>query len=807
MSLNHFRFECTPISEVAAIVSGPHVRFTVLTSRLIRLEYSPADTFEDRASQAFWYRRQPVPAFQLRQTDTQIEIETDHLVLRYHPNVRGFTPGSLTIHVKATGITWSFADHAWKSGNLHGTTRTLDVTNGHAELEPGLMSRNGWAIVDDSRSLVFDEQGWLTARTLPDNLDLYFFGYGHDYIGCLQDFQKVAGATPLIPRWILGNWWSRFWKYTQTELQALMEDFEAHQTPLSVCIVDMDWHITQTGNQSVGWTGYTWNNQLFPEPSALIAWLHAKGLKTALNLHPADGVFPHETQYQQMAAQMGIDPASHDPVPFDISDPQFADAYFTLLHHPYEADGVDFWWVDWQQGTQSKIKGLDPLWWLNHLHFYDLGRDGHKRPLIFSRWGGLGNHRYPIGFSGDTVVSWESLAFQPYFTATAANVGYGWWSHDIGGHMWGLEEGELYLRWVQFGVFSPILRLHSTNNPYSERRPWGWGAEIEQPACEAMRLRHALLPYLYTMAWRNRQQGIPLITPLYYSHPEVDDAYHCPQGYWFGSELVATPFTAPRLPDLGLSRQRVWLPEGDWFNFFTGERYVGGWHTVYGDLHTIPVFAKAGAIVPLGPKVGWGGVSNPGQLSVHIFAGADNQFTLYEDDGETVEYQQGRYVLTQFEQQWRENMLTFTIAPATCDLTVIPATRTYQLVLHGIAFPEQIALTLNGQSVTPAMQYDALAESLTVTIAQVRPTDALTLQLTAAQPSLLAKRDRRAETVRRMLRTFKLDSRVKVRIDADLPLLLRGELALARYNLSEVQQSTLAQVLNHLDAAMGDVRR
>ena len=269
-----------------------------------------------------------------------------------------------------------------------------------------------------------------------------------------------------------------------------MEEFREREFPLSVCIVDMDWHTTQTGNRSVGWTGYTWNRDLFPDPAGFIAWLHEQGLRTALNLHPADGVHPHEEAYAEMAAAVGIDPATGEPVEFDSVDPRFVEAYFKFLHHPQEAIGVDFWWLDWQQGKQSKLQGLDPLWWLNHLHFYDLGRDGVKRPFIFSRWGGLGNHRYPIGFSGDTVVSWASLANQPYFTATAANVGYGWWSHDIGGHMWGVEDAELYLRWVQYGVFSPILRLHSTNNPYQDRRPWGWGPAVEEPGTRG----HATAP-------------------------------------------------------------------------------------------------------------------------------------------------------------------------------------------------------------------------------------------------------------------------------------------------------------------------
>ena len=406
-----------------------------------------------------------------------------------------------------------------------------------------------------------------------------------------------------------------------------MRDFQSHEIPLSVCIVDMDWHITDTGNDSSGWTGYTWNRELFPDAQRFIAWLHEQGLRTALNLHPADGVYPHEEQYARMAQTLGVDPAQQQPIDFDIADPKFMQAYFEILHHPYEQLGVDFWWIDWQQGTRSKLRGLDPLLALNHLHFYDLGRDGSRRPFIFSRWFGPGNQRYPIGFSGDSVVSWESLAFQPYFTATAANVGYGWWSHDIGGHMYGIEDGELYARWVQLGVFSPILRLHSTNNPYQERRPWMQDPQFFAAIRDALQLRHQFIPYLYTMAWRNTVAGIPLITPLYYDHPEDESAYRCPQQYCFGTELIVAPFTSPIDPDTRLSRQQVWLPEGQWFDFFTDDDYAGGrWHTVYGTLHDVPVFARSGAIVPLAPRTGWGGIGNPEMLEVHVFPRQSNRF-------------------------------------------------------------------------------------------------------------------------------------------------------------------------------------
>jgi alpha-glucosidase (family GH31 glycosyl hydrolase) len=351
------------------------------------------------------------------------------------------------------------------------------------------------------------------------------------HTGLHENIRECTDNTQVI----LGNWWSRYWKYSDKELKELMLEFKNRSIPLSVCIVDMDWHIVEN-KYSAGWTGYTWNRELFPEPEKFMKFIHGLGLKTALNLHPASGVHPHEERYSEMAEFMGIDPKSEKPVEFDVTDPKFINGYFNILHHPLEDQGVDFWWMDWQQGTNTKMANLDPLFLLNHLHFYDLGRDGVKRPFVFSRFSGMGSQRYPIGFSGDTVVSWESLKFQPYFTLTASNAAYGWWSHDIGGHMFGTEDSELYTRWVQLGVFSPILRIHSTNNPYQDRRPWNQEPDAYEVIKNAMNLRHAFIPYLYAMAWETTEKSIPLIRPMYYYHPENERSYGCKNQYYFGSQ-------------------------------------------------------------------------------------------------------------------------------------------------------------------------------------------------------------------------------------------------------------------------------
>ncbi|MGE5601457.1 MAG: TIM-barrel domain-containing protein, partial [Nitrososphaerales archaeon] len=508
--------------------------------------------------------------------------------------------------------------------------------------------------------------------------------------------------------------------------------------------------------------------------------LHAQGLRTALNLHPAEGIWPHEAQYEDMARFMGQDPATGEPVRFDLADPRFVEGYFAILHHPMEAEGVDFWWLDWQQGErmghsrQAVAEVMDPLWWLNHLHFYDLGRDGKKRPLVFSRWGGLGNQRYPIGFSGDSWVTWATLEFQAYFTATASNVLCGWWSHDIGGHCSGVEEPELYARWVQLGTLSPILRLHSTKNPFHDRRPWGNGADAFRVAREAMQLRHMLIPYLYSMAWRMTRDSIPLVTPLYYWQPEREEAYRCPNQFYFGSELLVAPFVTPRQPETNLSRHTVWLPPGDWFDFDTGEHFAGDRTvTIYGTLDDIPVFVRGGGLVPLGQRVGWGGVDNPSELTVYIFPGADGAFTLYEDDGDAQAYLHGDYALTHFSQAWGGRELTFKIAKVDGNPVHVPAGRTYRLVLRGVRRPDELRLLVNDVPQAVEGGYAEANESLTLPALAVGPQDELTLTIGVADSSLLSKRDRRLETCRAMLWAFKLGSDEKLAIHRALPELVK----------------------------------
>ena len=755
-----YRIKTEGHAEDAAIIQGEKYRFTVLTEEMIRLEYCEDGQFEDRATQCVIDRKFKVPEYQVIENEESLEIITDKIHLVY--NKQKFTDYGLSVQVRGNisvyHSIWHFGEEAT---DLRGTARTLDEADGAIELEHGIISRFGYGILDDSRSLVITEDGWVEPRK-EDCIDIYFLGYGHEYEHCLKDYYHLTGKTPLLPRYALGNWWSRFYRYNDQEYKALMTRFEKEEIPFSVSVIDMDWHLVDIDPKyGSGWTGYTWNKELFPDPKEFMTWLHDHGLKVTLNVHPAGGVQAHEEKYKEMAEAMGRDWEKEEPVNFDVTDQKFLKAYFEYLHYPNEEEGVDFWWLDWQQGGLSKIPGLDPLWMLNHYHYLDSGRRG-KRRLTFSRYAGMGSHRYPVGFSGDTIISWESLAFQPYFTANASNVGYGWWSHDIGGHMKGYRDEELSTRWIQFGVFSPIMRLHSSNSAFTGKEPWNYNAVSENIMKRYLKLRHEMIPYLYTMNYHASHDGQPLIRPMYYLEPEQPEAYEVPNEYYFGTELVVCPITEPTDKAAGTACVKAWIPEGKWYDIFSGLKYDGGrMLELYRSLEDIPVLAKEGAIIPLTDLTEYtNSVENPKELAVKIVPGKKNAFILMEDTGDTCEDKEENWAQTKLE--WiNEN--EFIIHPANGNLDVIPKRRTWKMEFYGIADVDNLEVTVGGKAIETERIYDEKRHICQVNIPETEVTEQITISFSKGY--LLRENNKPAE-IFALLYQAKIEYEVKEKIYA-----------------------------------------
>lgn len=680
-----------------------HVRFTVISDGAVRMEYAPDGQFVDTKSFVAVQRAYPAADYRVKR-GAWIEIATPKMVLRYRKNSGPFTASNLSVcSPKGAAVPFVWKPGMQQKGNLKGTYRTLDGYDGDTyvyderrpkmPIEDGLLATDGWTLIDDSDNFLFDgDKEWEWVEKRPDDgaQDWYFLAYGHDYKAALRDFTLFAGKMPLPPRYAFGYWWSRYWTYSDKELRTLVKNFRAYDIPLDVLVIDMDWHYTD-GDRG-GWTGWSWNRTLFPDPAKFLRWLDGEGIRSTFNLHPADGVRCGEDSYADVARDMGIDPASKQTVPWVSSDKKFIRSIFRRILTPMERDGVDFWWLDWQQQpTDPAVEGLSNTWWLNYVFFRDMEKNRDVRPMLYHRWGGLGNHRYQIGFSGDASITWASLDFQPYFNSTASNVLYGYWSHDIGGHhMADRIDPELYIRWMQFGALSPVMRTHSAKSAGLKKEVWNFAPEHADILRSTIRQRYALAPYIYTMARKAYDEGISLCRPMYYEWPEASEAYAFRNQYLFGDDILVAPVTAPGKE--GYATVKVWLPEGKWYEWQTGTMLDGG-RTVERTfaLDEYPVYVRAGAILPMYGDTVKNLNANDEEILLTLFPGGSGEFSLYEDNGDDKRYA-AEFARTHLKSVRNGNLLTVTVGKRTGAYCGMPAERKFSVKVLASAAPASVTV-------------------------------------------------------------------------------------------------------------------
>ena len=682
-------------AKAEVVYSDSNVRFTLVDESTVRMEYAPDGKFIDNKSFVAVERNYAPVKHTRKVSGKKLTIATSQLTLTYKIGSGAFANDNLKIAgTKSAGT----REIGWKPGmqqksNLKGTYRTLDGYDGNMHggkpmpIEDGLLARDGWTLIDDSHSLLFDgdpDWDWVTTRPSAEGAqDWYFMIYGHNYKQALKSFTRFAGNIPLPPRYAFGYWWSRYWSYSDQDFRDLIGNFKSLDIPLDVLVVDMDWHPISP-EAGGGWTGWDWNERLFPDYKQFLKFLDDAGVKTTMNLHPADGVRPYEKRYAEFARRYGN--TDGKAVEFLGSDKRFVKALFDTYLHPYMDEGVDFWWLDWQQWlTDKKVPGLSNTFWCNYIWFSDMQRQEKKRPMLYHRWGGLGNHRYQIGFSGDAYITWKSLDYLPYFNSTASNVLYGYWSHDIGGHMSHKHgtpvDPQLYTRAMQMGEYLPILRSHSTKDPALNKEPWAFDKPVQQRLKAVVDGRYALVPYIYTMCRQAHETGISLCRPMYYDYPEANEAYTYKNEYMFGDNLLITPITQPIAQGEKYSQVDVWLPEGEWLELATGTMLQGGatFKRPF-NIDEYPVYVKAGSLLPYFGKVNnLSGTRQP--VTLRVFPGGNSgEFTMYEDNGEDARYET-EYATTPLSYQRSGNQLKVTIGARTGSYADMPATRHYTVAL------------------------------------------------------------------------------------------------------------------------------
>lgn len=728
------------------VYKDANVRFTLIDEGTLRLEYAPDGKFVDNKSFMAVIRDYPDVLYTIKDNAKQVTISTSKLKLVYKKGTSPLSAENLTISsTKAISTPFVWKPGMQQKGNLKGTYRTLDGYDGseyqysnpkhEMPIEDGILATDGWSLIDDSKSLLFDgakDWEWVTERKSADgSQDWYFMAYGHDYKGALLSYTKFAGKVPLPPRYTFGYWWSRYWTYSDKDLHDLIDNFHRLSLPLDVLVIDMDWH-PNTEETGGGWTGWDWNENIFPDYRKLLAYLDEQGVKTTMNLHPADGVRPYEKKYNEFMQRFG----KNDGKTYEWmgSDKKYVKALFDTYLHQYVDEGVDFWWLDWQQWEKDKtIKNLDNVFWCNYIWFSDMELNGTKRPLLYHRWGGLGNHRYQIGFSGDSYATWESLSFLPYFNSTASNVLYGYWSHDIGGHQvrrYGMGvDPELYTRAMQMGQYLPILRSHSAKDPSLNKEPWAFDQATQQRLDNVINGRYTLIPYIYTMARKTYETGISLCRPLYYDSPEAKEAYEYKEEYMFGDDMLIVPITKEVNKENGYAAAKMWLPEGQWLEYETGEMLQGG--KTYERLFTMdeyPVYVKAGSILPYYGKVK--NLSGTDQaVIVRVFPGADKgEFLLYEDNGEDKNYVK-EYATTPLSYTRNGNKLSVTIGARKGQYKDMPAHRQYYVALPCQKAP--VNITCQGKKLP--FTYDGMNLEATIDLGKLNCSAGTTVEIEMPQ--------------------------------------------------------------------------
>ena len=682
------------ISKKQAVFQGQFYRITILSDLLVRLEFSDEGYFEDRPTELVKFRNFEVPQMKIDQDDNFLDITTKYFNLKYvkerpfagkvvdsnlrivlldgdnkewyynHPEVRNYY-GILGDIDKTEDLT--------VDENLNNVRAVKNKIKDILYKEKGLYSPDGFASIDDSKSNFIDKDGTIIYND-KNRIDIYVFMYNKDFGNCLHDYFQLTGMPPLIPRYALGIWWNKSEYYSFEDIKNILNAFNKHRIPMSILLLGDNWHLKDKNNLKRFPSGFTFNRELFPKPKEFVEYLHDRGVNLGLNIDPSEGIYPHEPRFNDIAKNLGI--GGKVTIPFNVYDKNLLLNYFNYLIKPLYDIGVDFFWINYRKIKDRTTQGL-----LNYYHFNDFKQFEGLRPLLLAKPSKYAPHNYPVHYSGETYVAWSSLKDLPFYNSTSSNIGLSWWSHDIGGYKEGIEDEELYIRYVQYGTYSPIFRFAAKYGFYYKREPWRWDVKTLGIVRDYCLLRHRLIPYIYSEAYKYHKVGLPLIQPLYYLYPSIYDEIDYKNEYYFGTELFVAPITKPKDRVMNRSVEKVFLPEGTWYDFKTGKKYIGNkrYNLFYKD-EDYPVFAKSGSIICLADLEKNLNITRaPDTMEIHIFPGKSNAYNLYEDDGYSNLYLQGYYLLTKIDYNYMQNNYTVIIRPLEGKTGVAPAKRNYRI--------------------------------------------------------------------------------------------------------------------------------
>ncbi|MEG2458068.1 MAG: glycoside hydrolase family 31 protein [Bacilli bacterium] len=654
------------------IYTGAYYRISLLSDVLIRFEYSKTGIFLDNKTllvnnRCFSEKVETV----IKEDDKFLNIETSSYIIEYSKEKpfksSDLLPDSnLRVTIKGTDKIWYVSSPEVR--NLLSSPYSLEDKK--INLKKGLYSFDGYASIDDSSSPIYDKDNNII-KNINEETDIYLFIYKNDFKSCLESYYSLTGYPELLPRYALGVWWSKSEEYTSNDYLNIIKEFKNNNIPFSILLLNSSWHKTTINNKYIS-GGYTFNKDLFKNKDFFINNIKQDKLHLVASLDTSSSVYNTDIMYPNIKKSLNIE--EEKEIPLNVYSSLHLKIFTSLLIKNVLMQGIDGIWLDNKTSVDKVKEYIETTSILNTFE--------NKRGLVLTRNYGIASHRAAVLYSGYTEGSWKTLKTLPYINLTSSNMGLSWWSHDIGGFSGGIEDSELYIRYVMLGVYSPIFRFTSDKGHYYKKEPWRWDIKTLGIVKDYIRLRHKLIPYIYTEAYNYSTKGLPLITPVYYTYPLIYDEPLYKNEYYFGREIFVSPITTPKDKIMNRVVHNLFLPDGIWYDFKTGKKYNGNkrYVTFYKD-EDYPVFVSSGAIIPKNilNNNDLFNTESSNNMEIEVFPGKSNTYILYEDDGETKNYKNGYYIKTSIEYIYKENEYILNIIPIEGKSNIIPNLRDYTI--------------------------------------------------------------------------------------------------------------------------------
>lgn len=706
---------CSNFTQKNNTIFYDDIQFTVLSSGLIAINTD--------FNQPDYFKNNTFSDFKVQQKGNQLIIETNRKKLVYTKGNNSLLK-RIAIEFQKGSTTITSTINNKDTQNLGGVIQRADRMDGRLEhrdydtsspttpkqFPNGLLSEQGFTVLknDDGRLIHNDTKG--------ESNEYFVFTYGNDYKSALIDFTNLNGTIPMLPKWSLGNWFSRYQPLKDGDYKDIVTRFRKEKIPIDVIVPDMNWH-------KDGWYGTRFDEKNFPDMEGFLKWTNENGLHVGFNHHPG-ALIPDDPRSKIFAEKTGMNiealVKSTDSLYkasgwenikgtalYGEGNWKHVKPYFDTFLAPIMDLGLDFHWVD---GTPS----LENL-----REYYNATQNyNNKRAIVLTRqeYGSFDHHKYPIGFSADTYISWESLKYNLEITVSGANNGV-YWSHDIGGHMAkngdAADKTELFARWIQSGAMTPFNRLHATGGVTIDkrkshiRRPWEWGDTVLNSARKIMQLKYKLMPYVYTLNRNAYDSGLIMTRGMYFDYPQYSDAYkYASSQYMIGPSILVAPITNASEEVNGLKGKafkNLWIPEGTWYDYFSGESITGPIETMVSKtIDEMPIFIKEGAIIPMQEYMEYIDQKPLNNLIIEFYQASKelkSTFNLYEDDGDSMEYTNNQFRWTEINYAFSESDgTTITINPTSGSFPNGVNERSYLLIVkHFKKTPTSIVV--NGEKI------------------------------------------------------------------------------------------------------------